>query len=148
MIGASLINSIINMLEGSKESFKPQMDKFFKNIIKILNNIKDFKDELKLYDDFIIHVYIKDLDFNLWIKMIGGSLNYHSNYYEPNPDNLRVVHYILTSDLISKILMREMTASEAYFKGLLEFEGEMSDVLISRNLLNLFFKLLDLSLNE
>ncbi|MHA1705182.1 MAG: hypothetical protein ACTSUX_03775 [Promethearchaeota archaeon] len=148
MIGASLINSIINMLEGSKESFKPQMDKFFKNIIKILNNIKDFKDELKLYDDLIIHVYIKDLDFNLWIKMIGGSLNYHSNYYEPNPDNLRVVHYILTSDLISKILMREMTASEAYFKGLLEFEGEMSDVLISRNLLNLFFKLLDLSLNE
>ena len=148
MIGASLINSIINMLEGSKESFKPQMDKFFKNIIKILNNIKDFKDELKLYDDFIIHVYIKDLDFNLWIKMIGGSLNYHSNYYEPNPDNLRVVHYILTSDLISKILMREMTASEAYFKGLLEFEGEMSDVLISLNLLNLFFKLLDLSLNE
>ncbi len=148
MIGASLINSIINMLEGSKESFKPQMDKFFKNIIKILNNIKDFKDELKLYDDFIIHVYIKDLDFNLWIKMIGGSLNYHSNYYEPNPDNLRVVHYILTSDLISKILMREMTASEAYFKGLLEFEGEMSDVLVSRNLLNLFFKLLDLSLNE
>ena len=136
------------MLEGSKESFKPQMDKFFKNIIKILNNIKDFKDELKLYDDFIIHVYIKDLDFNLWIKMIGGSLNYHSNYYEPNPDNLRVVHYILNSDLISKILMREMTASEAYFKGLLEFEGEMSDVLVSRNLLNLFFKLLDLSLNE
>jgi hypothetical protein len=123
----------------SDEKFKGSIDKFFKLGMKIANDSEDMRDELALYEDMIFHVYLPDLDYNIWIKTTENQLNYNTNLYEVIPKNGHAVHYILNRKTMTKILRQEMTAAEAYFKGLINIDGKLSDAIISRNILNLFF---------
>ena len=107
--------------------------------MKIANDSEDMRDELALYEDMIFHVYLPDLDYNIWIKTTENQLNYNTNLYEVIPKRVHAIHYILNRKTITKILRQEMTAAEAYFKGLINIDGELSDAIISRNILNLFF---------
>jgi hypothetical protein len=107
--------------------------------MKIANDSEDVRDELALYEDMMFHVYLPDLDYNIWIKTSEDQLNYNTNRYEVIPKSSHVIHYILNRVTMIKILRQEMTASEAYFKGLVSIDGELSDAIISRNILNLFF---------
>ncbi|GAG87915.1 unnamed protein product, partial [marine sediment metagenome] len=68
MIGSNTILVILNSLESPRTSFKATIDKFIKEAIKIANESKDFRAELELYDDIIYHIYIYDIDYNIWIK--------------------------------------------------------------------------------
>ena len=107
--------------------------------MKIANDSEDVRDELALYEDMIFHVYLPDLDHNIWIKTSENQLNYNTNLYELIPKNSHVIHYILNRKTMAKILRQEMTAAEAFFKGLVNIDGELSDAIISRNILNQFF---------
>ena len=107
--------------------------------MKIANDSEDVRDELALYEDMIFHVYLPDLDHNIWIKTSENQLNYNTNLYELIPKNSHVIHYILNRKTMAKLLRQEMTAAEAYFKGLVNIDGELSDAIISRNILNQFF---------
>ena len=107
--------------------------------MKIANESEDMCDELALYEDMIFHVYLPDLDYNIWIKTTENQLNYNTNLYEVIPKRGHAVHYILNRKTMTKILRQEMSAAEAYFKGLINIDGELSDAIISRNILNLFF---------
>ncbi len=107
--------------------------------MKIANDSEEMRDELALYEDMIFHVYMPDLDHNIWIKTRENQLNYNSNLYEVIPKNGHAIHYILNKKTMTKILRQEMSAAEAYFKGLVSVDGELSDAMISRNILNHFF---------
>ncbi len=107
--------------------------------MKIANDSEDMREELALYDDMIFHVYLPDLDHNIWIKTNENHLNYNTNLYEVIPKSSHAIHYILNKKTMIKIVRQEMTAAEAYFKGLINIDGELSDAMISRNILNLFF---------
>ncbi|MHA1193514.1 MAG: hypothetical protein ACTSP9_14710 [Promethearchaeota archaeon] len=52
---------------------------------------------------------------------------------------MHVLHSFLSKKTIAKILRQEMTAAEAYLKGFIQLEGELSDAIISKNILSLFF---------
>ena len=107
--------------------------------MKIANDSEEMSDELALYKDMIFHVYLPDLDYNIWIKTSENQLNYNTNRYEVIPKNSHAIHYILNRATVTKILRQEMSAAEAYFKGLVTIDGELPDAIISRNILNLFF---------
>ena len=82
MIDSNTILLIMNSLESPKSSFKATVDKFIKVALKIAIDSKDVKDELELYDDIIYHIYIYDIDHNIWIKKKGTSLSFNSSCYE------------------------------------------------------------------
>jgi len=139
MIDTKVIVSVLDSLETSEDKFRSSLDKFIKVGIKIANDAEEITDELRLYNDLIFHLYITDLDLNIWIKSVDGFLSYNNNLYEIIPENVHMIHSFLSKKIIAKILRQEMTAAEAYLKGFIQLEGKISDAIISKNLLNLFF---------
>jgi len=134
---------ILNSLESPRTSFKVTLDKFIKEAIKIANVSEDFKDELELYDDIIYHLYIYDIDYNIWIKKKGTSLSFNNSFYEENSENIDILHCILTRSIMRKILIRKMQASDAYMRGLIEINGNLSDAVHGRNLWKTFLACMD-----
>ncbi|MHA1104341.1 MAG: hypothetical protein ACTSPN_01220 [Promethearchaeota archaeon] len=139
MIDTKVIDLVLNALETSEDKFRSSLDKFIKVGIKITNDSEEIMEELRLYNDLIFHLYITDLDLNIWIKSINGVLSYNNNLYEIIPENVHALHSFLSKTTIAKILRQEMTAAEAYLKGFIQIEGELSDAIISKNILSLFF---------
>ena len=133
------IDIVLSTLGSSDENFRSALDKFIKLSIKIANDSDEMRDELALYGDMIFHVYLPDMDYNLWIKTRDKQLKYNTHLYEVIPKNARAIHYILNRKTMTKIIKQQMTAAEAYFKGLITIDGKMSDAIISRNILNTFF---------
>ncbi|TFG16244.1 MAG: hypothetical protein EU531_07070 [Promethearchaeota archaeon] len=141
MIDSNRISTILQSLESTDEQFKTSIDKIIKIGLTIANNSKDFKDELRCYDDFICHVYIKDLDFNIWVNHNQQTLSYNTNYYENHSNDNRIIHFIMKKEILKKIFHQKMYASEAYMKGFIEIEGTLADAMIIKNVLRYFFKL-------
>ena len=143
MIDSNTILMILNSLESPRISFKATIDKFIKEAIKIANVSEDFKDELELYDDIIYHIYIYDIDYNIWIKKKGTSLSFNNSFYEENSENIDILHCILTRSIMRKILIRKMQASDAYMRGLIEINGNLSNAIHARNLWKTFLACMD-----
>ena len=139
MIDTKAIDIVLNTLGASDENFRSALDKFIKLSIKIANDSDEMCDELALYGDMIFHVYLPDLDYNLWIKARDKQLNYNTHLYEVIPKNARAIHYILNRKTMTKIIKQQMTPAEAYFKGMITIDGKMSDAIITRNVLKTFF---------
>ena len=143
MIDSNTILLILNSLESPKNSFKSTIDKFIKMAIKIAGDSEDFKDELILYDDIIYHIYIHDIDHNIWIKKRGVSLSFNNSFYEENSENVEILHFLLTKNIMRKILIRKLQVSDAFMKGLIKINGKLSDVIHARNLWNFFLTCMD-----
>lgn len=143
MIDSNTILLILNSLESPRNSFKATIDKFFKVAIKIANESEDFKDELELYDDIIYHIYIYDIDYNIWIKKKGTSLSFNNSFYEENSENIEILHCILTKDIMRKILIRKVQVPDAFMRGLIKINGNLSDAFHARNLWKIFLACMD-----
>ena len=143
MIDSNTIQLILNSLESSKNSFKATIDKFIKVAIKIANESEDFKDELKLYDDIIYHIYIYDIDYNIWIKKKGTSLSFNNSFYEENSENVEILHFLLTKNIMRKILIRKVQVSDACMRGLIKINGNLSSAINFRNLWKIFLASMD-----
>ncbi len=143
MIDSNTILMILNSLESPRTSFKATLDKFIKEAIKIANVSEDFKDELELYDDIIYHIYIYDIDYNIWIKKKGTSLSFNNSFYEENSENFEILHCILTKNIMRKILIRKVQASDAYMRGLIEIKGNLSNAIHARHLWKTFLACMD-----
>jgi hypothetical protein len=141
MLDSNRISIMLQLLESTDEQFKASIDKIIKIGLEIANNSEDFKDEMRCYDDFLCHVYVKDVDFNLWIRHNQGRLSYNTNYYENHSNEKRTIHFIMTKEILKKIFHRKMYASEAYMKGFIEIEGTLANAMIIKNVLRYFFKL-------
>ncbi|GAG83089.1 unnamed protein product, partial [marine sediment metagenome] len=84
MIDSNDILLMLNSLESSESTFKSTIDKFIRLGIKIANETEEFQEELRLYEDKIYHIYINDMDYNIWLKKIGGYFSYNNSIYEEN----------------------------------------------------------------
>ncbi len=138
-----VLYSMLHTLELVDDAFKTNIDKLINIGIKIANKSKDFQDELRLFGDILFHLYLKDIDFNIWINNTDGSLAYNTSFYEPESEKTRTIHFILTKNILKKIFTKDLDAAEAYMKGLIEFEGRYSDAMIAKNLLKTYFYYLE-----
>ena len=143
MIDSNTILVILNSLESPRTSFKVTIDKFIKEAIKIANESKDFRDELEIYDDIIYHIYIYDIDYNIWIKKKGPSLSFNNSFYEENSENIKILHCFLTRNNMRKILIRKVPVSDAFMRGLIKINGNLSDAIHAKNLWKLFLVCMD-----
>ena len=134
---------LLNSLESPKNSFKSTLDKFIKVVIKIANDSDDIKDELELYHDIIYHIYIYDIDYNIWIKKKGSSLSFNNSFYEANSENLEILHCILTKNIMRKILMRKVQVPDAFMRGLIKINGHLSNAIHARNLWKILLACMD-----
>lgn len=135
---SKVLHSMLNALQLTDDSFKVNIDKLMSVCVKIANKSIDFQDELRLFGDIIFHLYLKDIDFNIWIVSSDGILTYNTSFYEPETQKKRTIHFLLAKDTLKRIFTKELDAAEAYMKGFLEFEGKFSDAIIAKNIMKIY----------
>lgn len=140
MIDSNLITVILESLESTDERFKTSIGRIIRLGLDIANNSEEFKEELSTYDDFICHVYVKDLDFNIWINHTDGKLSFNNNIYENHSKEEKIIHFILKREVLKKMFRQKLPASEAYMKGLIEIDGFLADAMMIKNLWLYFSK--------
>ena len=146
MIDSNVISIMINSLtdlESTEGKAKSTLDELIKLIVKVSHESEDIQDELKLYGDMFFHIYIPDIDYNIWIKKVGATLTFHTSYYEKTPDNVSVIHFLLSKKVIKRIFTQRLKPADAFMRGLIKVQGELSDAMITKNLLKVFFDYLN-----
>jgi hypothetical protein len=140
MIDSNTINVILNSLESTEGRIKSTLDELIKLILKISHESEEIQDELELYEDILFHIYVYDVDYNIWLKKVGTTLTFNTSYYENVPEEMNIVHFILSKKVIKKVFALKLDPSDAYMKGLIKIQGNLTHAIIARNLLKIFFR--------
>ncbi|MFX1493141.1 MAG: SCP2 sterol-binding domain-containing protein [Promethearchaeota archaeon] len=128
------INSLLDILEKDASQFTKVLDRIIKIGVKIFNSTEELQEELVGFDD-IYQTYITDIDFNYWLKVTNGKIEYKKGV---NPDAPFKMNY--TKDMIVKILKREISGTDAFMRGEINIEGSLTQGLRYIKLFRTFFK--------
>ncbi len=128
------INSLLDILEKDASQFVRVLDRIIKIGVKIFNSTEELQEELLGFDD-IYQTYITDMDFNYWLKVTNGKIEYKRGV---NPDAPFKMNY--TKDMIIKILKRELSGTDAFMRGEINVEGSLTQGLRYIKLFRTFFK--------
>lgn len=120
MLDSKKFNSVIHELENKEEEFIAILDKIIKMGVNFLQNTEELREEIMDYD-YICQILISDINFKFWLKVSRGSIMYKRGI---NQNATFRVNY--TKDIIIKILKREMYGSEAYMKGIIKVDGDLT----------------------
>ncbi|MFW9936718.1 MAG: SCP2 sterol-binding domain-containing protein [Promethearchaeota archaeon] len=137
MINRRAISNLLKNLEGDKEDFIKGLDMIIKAGVKIVNSTEELKEELIGFDD-IYQTSVIDLGFNYWLQVSDGKLSYQKGL---NSDASFKMNY--TKELIIKILKGEISGTDAFMKGKIKVEGEISQGLRYVKLFRIFTKYLE-----
>ncbi|MFX1436210.1 MAG: SCP2 sterol-binding domain-containing protein [Promethearchaeota archaeon] len=132
MLNSKSLNSVLTDLQNHNGELIALLDKFIKFAVNKFLNTEDLREEIEAYDD-IYQIIIKDLDFNFWLNVSNGSIIYKKGI---NRSASFKVKY--TKDVLLKILKREMDGTDAYMKGLIEVDGDLSQGLRFTKLFRIF----------
>ena len=136
MINREAISNLLKNLEGDNDNFIKALDLIIKAGVKIVNSTDELQEELIGFDD-IYQTAILDLGFNYWLQVSDGKLRYQKGV---NPDASFKMNY--TKELIIKILKGEISGTDAFMKGKINVEGEISQGLRYVKLFRIFTKYL------
>ncbi len=128
------INSLLDILEKDASQFVRVLDRIIKMGVKTFNSTEELQEELLGFDD-IYQTYITDMDFNYWLKVTNGKIEYKRGV---NPDAPFKMNY--TKDMIVKILKREISGTDAFMRGEINVEGSLTQGLRYIKLFRTFFK--------
>jgi len=136
MVNYEPLSSLISILEQEDDKFIPVLERIIKAGIKIVNNAEELREELSGYDD-IYQTSILDVGYNYWLDVLEGKLIYKKGF---NPEAKFKVSY--TKELIINILKGKISGTDAFMKGQLRVEGDLSQGLHYVKIFRLFVKYL------
>ena len=128
------ISSLLDILERDNEQFINVLDRIIRFGIKIFNSTEELQEELVGFDD-IYQTYITDLDFNYWLKVTNRRIEYQKGV---NPNALFKMNF--SKEMIIKILKREISGTDAFMRGKINVEGNLTQGLRYIKLFRIFFK--------
>lgn len=128
------ISSLLDILEKNEGQFVNVLDRIIKFGIKIFNSTEELQEELVGFDD-IYQTHITDLDFNYWFKVTDRRIEYQKGV---NPNALFKMNF--SKDMIIKILKREISGTDAFMRGKINVEGNLTQGLRYIKLFRIFFK--------
>ena len=131
------IGSLIELLEKDKEHFIPILEKFIKAGVAIVNNAIELREEISGYED-TYQTFILDAGYNYCLTVRDGKLEYSKGI---NPEATFNVSY--TRDLIIKVLKKEISGTDAFMKGKLRVDGDLSQGLHYIKIFRLFLEYLE-----
>jgi len=137
MINREAISNLFKNLEGDNKNFIKGLEMIIKAGVKIVNSTDELQEELIGFDD-IYQTSVFDLGFNYWLQVSNGKLSYQKGI---NPEASFKMNY--TKELIIKILKGEISGTDAFMKGKIKVEGEISQGLRYVKLFRIFTKYLE-----
>ena len=138
-----LTDLILSALDSTGDEFIKIMEMCIKRAINIVHESKELQDEFQMYGDLVFHLYFKDEEYNIWINNTQGKLEYCNSMLDRWSEDHPTIHYVLSKMSFKKLVRREMTGAEAYMKGLIQIEGNLSKAIITKNLIKAFFTYLN-----
>jgi len=131
VLSTSSIDSLINKLAESDQEVVEILDKFINFGIKLIQTTDELLEEIIDFDT-TYQFYITDLSFNFWIGVSKGKITYKKGI---NKDTSIRIYF--TRDLILQIFKGEIQGTEAYMKGLMKVQGNLSHAFKVKNFLRL-----------
>jgi ubiquinone biosynthesis protein UbiJ len=132
-------NSIIDELETEETEIVATFTRFLEFSINFIQSTQELREEILDFDN-IYQFYVNDINFELWIEISNGSIIYKKGI-NINSD-LRI---FLTKNLLLRLIKQDITITDAYMKGLLKMQGDISQVVKFRNLVRFYSKYVKLS---
>jgi hypothetical protein len=98
---------------------------------------EDLREEIVDYDD-VYQIAITDINFNFWLKVLNGSI-----IYKKGINRSASFRAMYTKDILIKILKREMIGTDAFMKGIIKVDGDLSQGLRFIKLFRMFLEYLN-----
>ncbi len=137
MLNSKSYNYVIHYLENYDGEFIAVLDKIIKFAVDKFKITEELREEIIEYDD-IYQIIITDINFNFWLNVSNGSIIYKKGINRSASFRIRY-----TKDIFVKILKREMYGTDAYMKGIIKVDGDLSQGLRFIKLFRLFIKYLN-----
>ncbi|MFW9989991.1 MAG: SCP2 sterol-binding domain-containing protein [Candidatus Odinarchaeota archaeon] len=137
MLNSKGFSSVIHDLENYNEDFIAVFDKIIKFFVNIFKIAEELQEEIVDYED-LFQIIVSDLNFNFWLSISNGSI-----IYKKGINRNASLRIIFTKDILVKILKREISGTDAFMKGLIKADGDLSQGLRFIKLFRLFFKYLN-----
>jgi putative sterol carrier protein len=137
MLNSKSFNSVLNDLENHNGEFLTALDRFIKFAVSKFTNIEELREEILDYHD-IYQIIITDMNFNFWLKISNGSIIYKKGINRSA--SFRVKY---TKEILIKILKRKMYGTDAYMKGIIKVDGDLSQGLRFIKLFRMFVEYLN-----
>ena len=134
MLDSKSFRSVIHDLENNDEEFITVLDRVISFAVSIVKNTEELRDEIIDYDD-IYQILITDINFNFWLKISNGSIMYKKGINRSATFRVRY-----TKDIFINILKRNMAGTDAYMKGKIKVDGNLSDGLRFIKIFRLFIQ--------
>jgi len=128
------LNSILDELEAEDTEIITIFTRFLEFSINFIQNTQELREEILDFDN-IYQFYVNDINFELWMKISKGTIIYKKGIND-NAD-LRIS---FTKKLLLRLIKQDITITEAYMKGLLKMQGDISQVVKFRNLIRFYRK--------
>ncbi len=137
MLDSKSFRSVVHDLENNDEEFITALDRIISFAVNLVKNTEELREEIIDYDD-IYQILLTDINFNFWLKVSNGSIMYKKGI---NRSATFKVRY--TKDIFIKIFKREMAGTDAYMKGKIKVDGNLSDGLRFIKIFRLFIKYIE-----
>ncbi len=134
MTYSKTFNSIIDELETKDTEKLTAFNRFLEFSINIVQTTQELREEILDFDN-IYQFYVNDINFEFWIKISKGSIIYKKGINE-NYD----LRMFLTKNLLLRLIKQDITINDAYMKGLLKMQGDISQAVKFRNLIKFYRK--------
>ena len=132
MTYSKTFNSIIDELETNDTDKLTTFNRFLEVCINIFQATQELREEILDFDN-IYQFYVNDINFEFWIKISKGSILYKKGINKDS--DLRI---FLTKNLILRLIKRDMTIIDAYMKGFINMQGNISQAVKFRNLIKFY----------
>jgi len=137
MLNSKSYNSVIHYLENHDGEFIAVLEKIIKFAVNKFKNTEELREEIVDFDD-IYQIIVTDVNFNFSLKVANGSIIYKNGI-----NRSASVKIMYTKDTFVRILKREVSGIDAFMKGVIKVDGELSQGLRFTKLFQLFMKYLN-----
>jgi putative sterol carrier protein len=131
------LETLVELLEKDEQNFNSILEKIIKAGVDTVNNAPELQEEISGYDD-VYQTSILDVGYNYWLILKQGKLEYGKGIH---PDATFTVSY--TKNLIIKILKKEISGTDAFMKGKVRVDGDLSQGLHYIKIFRLFIQYLE-----
>jgi putative sterol carrier protein len=142
MLNSKSFSSVLHELENDDDQFIKSLDRVISFGVNLVKNTEELKEEIIDYDD-TYQILLTDINFNFWFKVSNGSIIYKKGI---NRNATFKVRY--TKDLFIKILKRDMEGVDAFMRGKIKVDGNISEGLRFTKIFRLFIKYIENSIGK
>lgn len=137
MLDSKSFRSVVHDLENNNEEFITALDRVISFAVNIVKDTEELREEIIDYND-TYQISLTDINFNFWFKVSNGSIVYKKGI---NRSATFKVRY--TKDIFIKILKRDMEGTDAFMKGKIKIDGNLSEGLRFIKMFRLFVKYIE-----